>query len=111
FFMRAVDFGRNPEAVPVNELGLGGFVGDVDGDGLAFGETKQRSGDSAVVGQRFDHTLGSELEVDRFDAEANIGLGSRSGYSCASKRKHLASGKQAKEGSMRGTVWESGVRS
>ena len=73
FFGGAIDFGRNEEAVPVDQLGRGGLVDDLHGHCSAFGEAQNRAGKRAVVADRTDGALGSDGDIDVTDLKRKIG--------------------------------------
>ena len=79
FFVDAVDFGGDGEAVPVDELGGVGVVDDVDGDGLAFLHAQDRAGRGAVVADGGEDAVLGEFDGDGRDAKGDVGRSGRCG--------------------------------
>ena len=52
FFHRAVVERVDGQAMPVDDVGIGGRIGHVDGDGHALAQAQQRARDLAVIGKR-----------------------------------------------------------
>ena len=73
FFLGAVDFGGNEQAVPVDDLGRIGLVDDVDGDGLALLHAQDRARRRAVVADGGEDPVGGKFDGDRGDAEGDVG--------------------------------------
>ena len=73
FFHGAIDRRRKSKAVPVDDLGAGGLVDDVDGDGPAFGEAEKWARDLTVIGDRVEAAFGGHLKGVGGDREGVIG--------------------------------------
>ena len=56
----------------MNEVFILSCVGDVDGNGNAFAETKEGAGDLAVVGCGLDADAAADVERGRLDAETEV---------------------------------------
>jgi hypothetical protein len=65
--------------MPMDEVGSGTGVGDVDGDGYTLAQAQERSGNLSVVSKRRNRDAGTNLQRARFDAEGVVGLGGSRG--------------------------------
>ena len=80
------------KAMPMDEVGSGTGVGDVDGDGYTLAQAQERSGNLSVVSKRRNRDAGTNLQRARLDAEGVVGLGGCRGSTLIGLR-----GKKSKE--------------
>ena len=63
------------EPMPVDDLGVVSLVLDVHLEGLAFGYTKQWTGDLAVIANRFDGASGRQFKAQFADSQRDVRRG------------------------------------
>src|SRR3954471_15560456 len=86
FFFCAVNIGRYLLPVPMQQLGMIGFVDDIDGDGLALFEPQKRSRKLAIVEGGGNDLLRPQLGQTVRDLDRVIGLYQRLGVSGSEPR-------------------------
>src|SRR5262245_33940896 len=84
--------------MPVNKFGYGSVVEDIDRDGKTFFEADERSRDRSVVSRGFNDVPLGDFELNRRDAEGDLGGTVQPGIVVAASRGGRADACQKQPG-------------
>jgi hypothetical protein len=87
---------RQVQAMPMDQIGVAGVVGDLDVHGASFAQPQHRSRDAIVVSGGLDRLAGRQFEGNRTDADGVIDCTFSGLHTAQARRDACGAGPQQK---------------